>query len=65
MKLQVLQSKFSAALGIPVLKESNVGDVMEQIYAARDMMRVSERKNMKYLMSSQYESLIKKTKFGK
>ena len=52
VKLQVLQSKFSAALGIPVLKESNVGDVMEQIYAARDMMRVSERKNMKYRADS-------------
>jgi hypothetical protein len=48
VKLQVLESKFSTALGIPVLKESNVGDVMEQIYAARDMMRVTERRNMKY-----------------
>ena len=48
VKLQVLEKKFSSALGIPVLKESFIGDVMEQIYATRDMMRVSERKNLKY-----------------
>ena len=48
VKLQVLEKKFSSALGIPVLKESFIGDVMEQIYATRDMMRVTERKNLKY-----------------
>ena len=31
VKLQVLQSKFSAALGIPVLKESNVETKVEYI----------------------------------
>ena len=44
VKLQVLEKKFSTAMGIPVLKESFIGDVMEQIYATRDMMRVTERK---------------------
>ena len=48
VKLQVLEKKFSTAMGIPVLKESFIGDVMEQIYATRDMMRVTERKNLKY-----------------